>query len=183
VGTPKELTLPQKRLVFPTEQITQISESLYLVSFPKKEIFARNINNTNGSKTTSAQNKNIETGFTILQNGEHVKDYFNDEHYLIYKKNNKISLITGCSHRGILQIIALVENLFNLPVCEIIGGLHTQKQSKEEIEVLAEALNKTSVQSLRINHCTGVKAFALLKANLRANTSYNYTGNLFKSNI
>lgn len=195
------LIINPERVVFPTEQITQISESLYLATFSNKENPAisqskesktnhtktdsANSNNTatnNRAKTTSAY-RNIQTGFTVLQNGKHFKDCFNDEHYLIYKNNSKILVVTGCSHRGTLKIVALVEELFNLPVCEIIGGLHTQKQSVEEIESLAQELNKSSVQNLWINHCTGVDAFAVLKKNLRAKVSYNYTGNYFKSII
>jgi len=165
----RELTIAKERVIFPTKQITQICDSVYLVSF-------QNNNNLlyNGNETT---------GFTILQNGKHIKDYFNDEQYLVYINDNKISLVTGCSHRGILEIIALVKKLFNLPVYEIIGGLHTQKQSNEEIEALAQEFNKSSIQNLKINHCTGVEAFAILKNNFKGNVRYNYTGNRFKTTI
>lgn len=170
IGVPKELIIHPERVVFPTEQITQICESLYLVSFPNKP------------ETKSAQ-KNSVKGFSVIENGKQIEDCFNDEQYLVYKNNNKLSLITGCSHRGILNIITLVEKLFKMPVCEIVGGLHTQKHSLEKIQALALELNKSSVQTLNISHCTGIEAFALLKTRLNAKTTYNYTGSILKSNI
>jgi len=170
----RELTITRERVIFPTEQITQICDSVFLVSFQDNKNVPFKENENIPNKTT---------GFTIFQNEEHIKDYFNDEQYLVYINDNKISLVTGCSHRGILEIIALVKKLFNLPIYEIIGGLHTQKQSNEEIEALAQEFNKSSIQSLIINHCTGVDAFAILKSNFKGNVRYNYTGNHFKTTV
>lgn len=166
----RELIIHPERVVFPTEQITQICESLYLVSFP------------NNIEKNWAQNNSVK-GFSVMENGEQIEDCFNDEQYLVYKNNNKLSLITGCSHRGIINIITLVEKLFKRPVCEIVGGLHTQKQEPEEIQSLAQELSKHNVQSLKTNHCTGVEAFTILNNSLKANVKYNYTGNQFKSSI
>lgn len=178
----RELIIDPERVVFPTEQITQICESLYLVSFPSEHNSAKRTNRANDAETTSAQNNRVK-GFSVIENGKQIEDCFNDEQYLVYKNNNKLSLITGCSHRGILNIITLVEKLFKMPVCEIVGGIHTQKHSLEKIQALALELNKSSVQTLNISHCTGIEAFALLKTRLNAKTTYNYTGSILKSNI
>ncbi len=172
IGIPKELSIPLERTIFPTDQITKLSDYLYLASFLKEMASAQN---------NAKDNSNTEVGFSVMQNGEVIKDCFNDEQYLVYINNNKISLITGCSHKGIQNIVNQIEMLFKLPVIEIIGGLHTQKQTKEEIEALAQYLNKSSVQSLRINHCTGVDSFAVLQNRTKCAVCYNYAGNKFKS--
>lgn len=175
IGIPKGIiNSNNKRVVFPNKQISQISKNLYLVSFPGEVISEKGIN--------SAQ-KNSVAGFSVLQNGEFIKDSFNDEQYLVFINKNKISLITGCSHKGILKIITLVEELFDFPVCEIIGGLHTKKESEQEIISLARELNKSSVKNLQVCHCTGIEAFTTLKQNFNASISYNYTGNKFNSKI
>ena len=57
-------------------------------------------------------------GLMQLQNGTFVPDNFNHEHYLLIQEGDKKILISGCSHKGILNIVEWFKPDF------LIGGFH-----------------------------------------------------------
>lgn len=49
--------------------------------------------------------EDTEKKLFLKRENEFVKDRFDDEIYMVIKKNNKLNLITGCAHRGIVNIL------------------------------------------------------------------------------
>ncbi len=69
-----------------------------------------------------------------LKDGVWIDDYVIEDTQLAYKhKNgNEVSVITGCSHNGICNIIEYAKNVTGVGnVNTVIGGLHLQNPSKE----------------------------------------------------
>ena len=87
-------------------------------------------------------------------------DDFRHEQYLLAEENGKKILFSGCSHRGILNIL----DWFRPQV--LIGGFHLMKLAPgEELAPYAEALEACGAD-LFTCHCTGEAQTAWLQERL-----------------
>ena len=120
---------------------------------------------------------NHKQGFTIKKDEEIVADNFDDELFLAFANNKKLTVISSCSHNGISNIAKTADKHFSLPVKAIIGGFHLKNSKDEELNHLIEYFNKQETERLGICHCTGIENYLVLKQHSSADTFYNYTGN------
>lgn len=58
----------------------------------------------------------------VFKNSELIEDDFLHEQYLIIQERDKVILISGCSHKGIINIINECINTYNLKIDYVIGG-------------------------------------------------------------
>lgn len=103
-------------------------------------------------------------------------DDFRHEQYLMINENSKKILISGCSHKGILNITKWLEPDI------LIGGFHFMKLDVEtsDTEILkksAEILNNTNTKFYTC-HCTGTAQFEFLKQHMN-NLKYVSSGQNF----
>ena len=54
--------------------------------------------------------EDTEKKLFVKNENEFIKDKFNDEIYLVIRKEGKQSVITGCAHRGIINILNGISN-------------------------------------------------------------------------
>ena len=94
-------------------------------------------------------------GLSVLKGDTKIPDPFFHEQYLLIEEKGRKILISGCSHKGILNI----SNYFNADI--LIGGFHTSKWEKEEIEALAKALSFCNTEFYTC-HCTGYEQYKLI---------------------
>ncbi|MBQ8057607.1 MAG: MBL fold metallo-hydrolase [Ruminococcus sp.] len=99
-------------------------------------------------------------GLSVLKNDEKIPDPFLHEQYLLIEENEHKVLISGCSHKGILNL----NDWF--AVDTIVGGLHVSKWSDDSLESLAKMLNFIKV-SFYTCHCTGVEQFKFMKERMK----------------
>lgn len=96
-------------------------------------------------------------GLTVRTEQGFLEDPFLHEQYLLIEENEKRVLISGCSHKGILDIT----EWFRPDV--LIGGFHLSKLPLgEELEKIAKALNRFPTLYYTC-HCTGEAQFAFMK--------------------
>lgn len=99
-------------------------------------------------------------GMETIINGQRQPDDFRHEQYLLIQENGKRVLISGCSHRGILNIATH----FRADV--LVGGFHLMKASPvadaPRLQAVAELLLELPT-CYHTGHCTGDAAFRLLK--------------------
>jgi 7,8-dihydropterin-6-yl-methyl-4-(beta-D-ribofuranosyl)aminobenzene 5'-phosphate synthase len=109
----------------------------------------------------------------VQNNGQLIPDDFSHEIVMAIKENNKLIIFTGCSHSGILNMVDTVAKEFKgLPVKAVIGGFHLvaappfnfMAGRKQEIEDLAKQVLDYPIDKTYTGHCTGIKAFAVLKS-------------------
>lgn len=116
-------------------------------------------------------------GLMQLQNGTFVPDYFNHEHYLLIQENDKKILISGCSHKGILNIVEWFKPDF------LIGGFHFKSLDVEnpcqklELESYAKKLASYNTKYFTC-HCTGTQQFEILKSIMKEKVEYISTGDV-----
>ena len=114
-------------------------------------------------------------GLTQLKDGIFVPEDFSHEHYLLIEENHKKILISGCSHKGILNIT----EWFKPDI--LIGGFHLKSfdvenpADKEKLISLGEKLASYN-STFYTCHCTGLPQFDLLKSVMNEKLFYLATG-------
>lgn len=113
------------------------------------------------------------------------RDSFEHEHNLIITENDKYTLISGCAHNGILNIQKKAEGIIERKLDFLISGFHlynpsSKKHVSEElIETIANKLKQNSTKYYTC-HCTGKKAFLVLKNILGEQIDYLSVGEIIK---
>lgn len=104
-------------------------------------------------------------------------DNFSHEQSLVFETENGLVIFNSCSHAGPDNIIAEVNAAFpGKKICALIGGLHLYRLTDDEVRAFADRLRKTGVQRVLTGHCTGERAFEVLKEELGGVVEQLYTG-------
>ena len=116
-------------------------------------------------------------GLNMIENGNILPDDFRHEHYLLIKENGKNILISGCSHKGILNIVEWTKPDI------LIGGFHFKDldpngDGKTVLEKSAEILNSFNTKYYTC-HCTGTEQFEFLKKIMSDKVEYLSCGQAF----
>jgi 7,8-dihydropterin-6-yl-methyl-4-(beta-D-ribofuranosyl)aminobenzene 5'-phosphate synthase len=86
-------------------------------------------------------------------------DYLSDDSALVYKGDDGLVIITGCSHAGIVNIVE-----YAIKVCgdtrinDIIGGFHLLAASPTRLDFTRERLAALSPRAVHPCHCTDLAA-------------------------
>ena len=96
-------------------------------------------------------------GLTVEEGGAFRPEDFRHEHYLMIEENGKRVLISGCSHKGILNLV----DWFHPDV--LVGGFHFNTLPLDD--TLAGYAKELSASGARFYtcHCTGRKQYAFMK--------------------
>ncbi|MCX8094709.1 MAG: MBL fold metallo-hydrolase [Caldisericia bacterium] len=115
-----------------------------------------------GPSPISNNFESIDKNFKIKSEKGLEKDYFTEEINLAID-NKDLILITGCAHRGIVNIVNHAVNIFNKKVNIILGGFHLYNASKEKLIKIVNYLNNFEINKLIPCHCTGDKSIKIFK--------------------
>ncbi len=114
-------------------------------------------------------NKNLTTfsnKYMVINKSNHNTDLFPEELALCVDVGNRILIISGCSHRGINNIVSCAQALFpQKSVLGIIGGLHT-KDDEQKTEELIDYLSNLQIDIIVPCHCTGIFSRAKINASI-----------------
>ena len=126
-------------------------------------IFTSDVYKINDSMTLFSCNENRKSydlgsfGLNMIQDGKFMPDDFRHEQYLLINENGKNVLISGCSHKGIMNIA----EWFKPDV--LIGGFHFSKLALDKtLENYAETLDKYNTNFYTC-HCTGIEQYVFMK--------------------
>jgi len=96
-------------------------------------------------------------GLTMMKNGSKVPDVFLHEQYLLIVENSKHILISGCSHKGVLNLM----EWFKPDV--LIGGFHFMKLPLDDaLQSYAGKLKEYDTEYYTC-HCTGAEQYDYMK--------------------
>lgn len=112
-------------------------------------------------------------GLSTICKGEYVPDTFMHEQYLKITENGKTYIISGCSHRGIINIVSWFEPDI------LVGGFHFMKQEPSaDNPMLCDAAEK--LDSVRTEyytcHCTGEEQYRILRTKMKKELNYIASG-------
>ena len=101
-------------------------------------------------------------GLSMVEKGERVPEDFRHEQYLLIRENGRRVLISGCSHKGILNIA----EWFRPDV--LIGGFHFMEvgTTGDDAKFITDAAQKLCAHQTQYytGHCTGQEQYRLLKS-------------------
>lgn len=106
-----------------------------------------------------------------------VPDKFYDEQYVEIKEGEKTYILSGCSHRGILNIAKRFSPDY------LIGGFHFMKQSATSKNPV---LDKAASELIKMPctfytcHCTGIEQYTYLKNILQKKLNYIRAGDVIE---
>lgn len=93
------------------------------------------------------------------------EDRVTDEQLMIIKGSKGIYIFVGCSHPGLLNCVTYTKKLFpNINICGLIGGMHLEKYTPEQLAQIANELKSAGVKKIAPMHCTGILSSCFLKS-------------------
>ncbi len=95
-------------------------------------------------------------GLCVRSDGKLIPEDFRHEHYLMIRENGRRVLITGCSHKGIINIMSW----FRPDV--LVGGFHFMKQDLNDVLLGYGRTLAGFGAEYYTCHCTGTAQYAFL---------------------
>lgn len=118
-----------------------------------------------------------KAGLLKFEKGKMVPDDFDHEQSLVFETEKGLVIFNSCSHGGADNIINEIKSTFpDKKIYALIGGFHLYKSSDEEVLSLAERIEETGIEKIITGHCTGDKAFRILKDKLGDKAEQLYAG-------
>ena len=153
-----------------------ISKNINLVAHPK--IFEKKIDTDGTSYGCPVSKKELDNYFSLklskspyyisenlifLGEIEHNTSEDIDDSALTYVKNDKIFIITGCSHAGIINIINYAKKITGINnVYGILGGFHLINMPEISIENIGKFFKEENIKFLAPCHCCDLKSKIIL---------------------
>lgn len=113
-------------------------------------------------------------GLNVKVNDCYIPDTFRHEQYLMIHENNRNVLISGCSHKGVINLVHW------LHPDVLIGGFHYKKEIITETgnQVLDNAIQYLSSYDTiyYTAHCTGIKQYEYMKRRMKDKLYYLSSG-------
>lgn len=104
-------------------------------------------------------------------------DDFAHEQSLVLDTEKGLVIFNSCSHGGADNIIRETAETFpDKKIYAIIGGFHLCDSSRREVLAFAKRVRDTGIEHVITGHCTGQKAFDILKEELGNQVEQLYTG-------
>ena len=101
-----------------------------------------------------------------LINGKFTDDYLIEDSAVVYKNEDGIFIITGCSHCGICNIIEYAKKVCNDDrILGVIGGFHLF-ETDERLDKTIEYFEDNNIENLYPCHCVSLKAKAKMLSSL-----------------
>lgn len=85
------------------------------------------------------------------------------EQSLILDTDKGLTIVTGCAHPGITNIVEYVKNNIKREIHLVMGGFHIMDEPLWKIRSVGNRLRELSVENVGPAHCTGPEAMEILK--------------------
>lgn len=118
-----------------------------------------------------------------------VHDDFEHEQMMVIKENDGLVIFSGCSHHGVLNMVdAAIQKFPDTPIKALFGGFHFiglpffnhMAESRSSVENIGRELMEYPIEKVYTGHCTGRKAYPILKNVMKDKVDYFATGDSVK---
>jgi 7,8-dihydropterin-6-yl-methyl-4-(beta-D-ribofuranosyl)aminobenzene 5'-phosphate synthase len=105
-----------------------------------------------------------KSNYHLMREGEAlVADAYRDDMALVFDIGDRLVLLCGCCHAGLLNTLAHVQHTFERPIAMIAGGLHLASATAQDLQHIGQVLTAMpALQRVYPNHCSGEAAFVAL---------------------
>lgn len=149
IGLPKGILSAYKERIRMPSGVAEIDKNVFVVP-----------HSTDGlSKIGRRSHLYVRRGWRYLP------DDFTHEQSLVFRTERGLVIFNSCSHSGAEVVMEEVGNAFpGESVIAYLGGLHLFRMNENEVKEIALRIRKTGISRVITGHCTGDKAFAVLKS-------------------
>ena len=114
---------------------------------------------------------------SVKENGKYRYDNFDHEQSLVFDTPQGLFVMNSCSHAGADNIVKEIEAAFpGKKIYALLGGFHLFRYPDERIRAFAERLRELDVQKIYTGHCTGDRAYGILRDVLGERAEQMHTG-------
>ena len=114
---------------------------------------------------------------SVKENGKYRYDNFAHEQSLVFDTPQGLFIMNSCSHAGADNIVKEIEAAFpGKKIYALLGGFHLFRYPDERIRAFAERLRELNVQKIYTGHCTGDRAYGILRDVLGERAEQMHTG-------
>lgn len=100
----------------------------------------------------------IPERFLLKTEAGFIPDDFRDEVCIALEAEEGLTVLVGCAHPGILNMLTHVQKELGKPVRAVFGGTHLVEANASRIDATISQLGKLGVKTLGLSHCTGQAA-------------------------
>ena len=121
----------------------------------------------------------------VSMNGRHIPDLFMHEQNLLIKEGDKMVLVAGCAHNGIVNILKKADAYAPRGIDYVISGMHLMDAypEKEKRQMLcrnvAERLRQRSSRYYTC-HCTSLEGYEMLRGEMGEQIRYLSAGSVLE---
>ena len=152
------------RIVF-VEDVQEIAPNVYLVPH----------------KTPGLESVGKTASLYVKENGKYRYDDFRHEQSLVFDTPDGLFIMNSCCHAGADNIVKEIEAVFpDKRICALLGGFHLYRTSDERVIDFANRLRDLDVQKIYTGHCTGNRAYEILRGILGERVCQMFTGMMVK---
>lgn len=132
----------------------------------------------------SVKSKIKDNSLKIYEDGGYTDDRFDHEIYLTIKENNRVVLFSGCTHKGLENVMKYINK--DQVITDVVAGLHLKKydsfdfKQTDYLAGIADRLNAQKELNIYSCHCTGDDAYFELKNKLREKLHRIKTGDIIE---
>lgn len=101
---------------------------------------------------------------SVKKDGQYRYDNFEHEQSLVFDTPKGLFIMNSCSHGGADNIVNEIQSTFpDKKIYALLGGFHLFCYPEEHVRAFAERLYKLDVQKIYTGHCTGNRAYEILR--------------------
>lgn len=169
IGIPSDVRRGLEGRICYVEGDSKIAEGVYLIAH----------------HTEGLSERGRQMHMFVQTQDEKKYDDFSHEQSLVFELSKGLVVFNSCSHGGVDLILEEVQKVFkDKQILAMIGGFHlmgadgpdSMRESEQQVRVLAAKLNSMQVGKIYTGHCTGTKAFPILKDVLGDKLEHLVTG-------
>lgn len=110
-----------------------------------------------------------------------VPDDFSHEQSVVFQTGDGLAVFSSCSHAGPAAVLSEVMSAIpGIPVTAYIGGLHLFRADDGAVRDVASAFSGAGVRTVWTGHCTGERAFGIIRDSLGDGVRMFHTGDVFE---
>ena len=115
-------------------------------------------------KTAGLESIGERAHLSVKENGTYRYDSFDHEQSLVFDTPQGLFIMNSCSHAGADNIVKEIEATFpGKKIYAMLGGFHLFRYKDEVVRAFAERLRELDVQKIYTGHCTGNRAYEILR--------------------
>lgn len=124
--------------------------------------------------------ESIPNYFKIKKEDTFIEDDLPDDNALIIEHEKGLIIVTGCAHRGVVNISTYIKEKMQKQIVGIIGGMHLHRANSTHFNFVVNFFKENAIPLIGPIHCTGLERIFELKKILPKPVKLSGCGGIFE---